>query len=337
MNLPRTILWIFLTSCLVAHFNPHAEAQPVVLKLATLAPDGSAWMKTFHRINQELTSNTEGAVTMRAYPGGVMGDDQAVLRKMRIGQIHIAGLTGLGLGFILPDTQVLGTPFLFRNYREVDHVVTGVTETMEQGFLKQGFVLIGWSEIGFIYMMSNKAVGRLEDFQKAKVWVPEGDRMSQAVFAKAGVSPVPLTVPDILLALQTGLVDVVYNSPTAAIALQWFTKVKYITRVPLGYALGGVVITQKAYQKIPQEHRKTVGEIFLRNLVTLNAQTRKNNDEALRIMTQEGIQPVDLPSEELARFQEIARDAREEMAGRVFSADIVREITMHLNEVRGGE
>ena len=91
----------------MAQFNPQAEAQPVVLKLATLAPDGSAWMKTFHRINQELTSNTEGAVTMRAYPGGVMGGEQAVLRKMRIGQIHIAGLTGLGLGFILPDTQVL--------------------------------------------------------------------------------------------------------------------------------------------------------------------------------------------------------------------------------------
>ena len=321
----------------MAQFNPQAEAQPVVLKLATLAPDGSAWMKTFHRINQELTSNTEGAVTMRAYPGGVMGGEQAVLRKMRIGQIHIAGLTGLGLGFILPDTQVLGTPFLFRDYREVDHVVTGVTETMEQGFLKQGFVLIGWSEIGFIYMMSNKAVGRLEDFQNVKVWVPEGDRMSQAVFAKAGVSPVPLTVPDILLALQTGLVDVVYNSPTAAIALQWFTKVKYITRVPLGYALGGVVITQKAYQKIPQEHRKTVVEIFRKNLVTLNAQTRKDNDEALRIMTQEGIQSVDLPSEELTRFQEIARDAREEMTGRVFSSDILREVTLHLNEVRGAE
>lgn len=266
-----------------------------------------------------------------------MGDDQAVLRKMRIGQIHIAGLTGLGLGFILPDTQILGTPFLFRNYREVDHVVTGVTGTIEQHFLKQGFVLIGWSEIGFIYMMSNKAVGRLEDLQSLKVWVPEGDRVGQAVFAKAGVSPVPLTVPDILLALQTGLVDVVYNSPTAAIALQWFTKVKYITRVPLGYALGGVVITQKAYQKIPQKHRKTVGEIFRRNLVTLNAQTRKNNEEALQIMIEEGIQPVDPTPEELARFQKIAWDAREEMAGRVFSADILHEVTMYLNEVRGGE
>ena len=337
MNLTRTILWILLSFLLAIHLNPPAEADPVTLKLATLAPEGSAWMKAFHRINEELTSKTEGAVTMRAYPGGVMGDDQAVLRKMRIGQIHIAGLTGLGLGFILPDTQILGTPFLFRNYREVDHVVTGVTGTIEQHFLKQGFVLIGWSEIGFIYMMSNKAVGRLEDLQSLKVWVPEGDRVGQAVFAKAGVSPVPLTVPDILLALQTGLVDVVYNSPTAAIALQWFTKVKYITRVPLGYALGGVVITQKAYQKIPQKHRKTVGEIFRRNLVTLNAQTRKNNEEALQIMIEEGIQPVDPTPEELARFQKIAWDAREEMAGRVFSADILHEVTMYLNEVRGGE
>jgi TRAP-type C4-dicarboxylate transport system substrate-binding protein len=307
----------------------------MLLKLATLAPEGSAWMRTFHQINQELASETGGALTMRAYPGGVMGDDHAVLRKMRIGQIHIAGLTGLGLGLIFEDTQIVGTPFLFSNYREVDHVMNRITERMEEGFLTRGFVLIGWSEIGFIYMMSNKPIARLEDFQNAKVWIPEGDLMSQAVFRKAHVSPVPLTVPDVLLALQTGLVDVVYNSPTAAIALQWFTKIKYITRVPLGYSTGGVVITRKTFQNLLEKHQSTLTEIFRKSLVMLNAQTRKDNEEALRIMTQEGIQSVDLPSEELARFQEIARDAREEMAGKVFSADLLQQVMTHLDEVRG--
>jgi len=210
MNLSKTILWIFAAVCVASLWSVQAQAQPVVLKLATLAPEGTTWMKTFHRINQELETETGGALTMRAYPGGVMGDDQAVLRKMRIGQIHIAGLTGLGLGLIFQDTHVLGTPFLFSNYLEVDHVMKNITKLMEQGFLTRGFTLIGWSEIGFVYMMSNKPVTRLEDLQEAKVWLPEGDLMSQAVFRKAGC-------------LRSRCLSLTYYSPSTTVLLTWFT------------------------------------------------------------------------------------------------------------------
>ena len=274
---------------------------------------------------------------MRAYPGGVMGDDQAVLRKMRIGQIHIAGLTGLGLGLIFPDTDVLGAPFLFSNYLEVDHVMKNITKRMEQGFLTRGFTLIGWSEIGFDYMMSNKPVTCLEDLHRAKVWMPEGDLMSQTVFRKAEVSPVPLSVPDVLLALHNGLVDVVYNSPTAAIAVQWFTKIKYITQIPLSYATGGVVITADALERIPEKYHTTLTEVFQKNLVVLNAETRKNNQEALAVMEQEGIQTVKPTPEELTPFRTISRDATEEMAGKVFSTAILHQVITHLNEIRGKE
>jgi len=337
MRIQKKILWIFAGLCLTVSLPVRGEGKPIILKVATLAPEGSAWMRVFEKVNNELKSKTEDTLKMRAYPGGVMGDDQAVLRKMRIDQIQIAGVTILGLGSISRDIQVLGAPFLFRNYDEVDYVLARITGRLESLFKEKGYVMLGWPEIGFIYMMSNKPVASLEAIRGAKVWMPEGDPVSQVVFHKAGVSPIPLGISDVLLALETGLVDVVYSPPLAAIALQWFTKIKYITRVPLSYALGGVVMTRKAFERIPQNHQETLKEIFCENIAALSAQTRRDNEEALRVMEREGIQSVQLSPQELARFQKIAWEATEEIAGKVFRAEILQEVRTYLNEMRGGK
>lgn len=329
--------WILVGICLIFSLPARGEGGPVILKLATLAPEGSAWMKAFHNANKELESRTDGVVKMHAYPGGIMGDDHAILRKMRIDQIHIAGITGLGLGAVCKDVQVMGTPFLFQTYDEVDYVLQRVQGRLEGVLEKNGFVLLGWPEIGFIYLMSNRPVASLDAFRGAKVWMPEGDPVSQAVFQKIGVSPVPLAISDVLLALQTGLVDVVYSPPVGAITLQWFTKVKYITRVPLSYAIGGLLITQKAFDRIPIDHQQTFKGIFHEKLSALNVKTRADNEEALRVMEREGIQTVEPSPQELARFQEIAREATEEMAGRVFSREILKDISTHLDTLRGGK
>jgi TRAP-type C4-dicarboxylate transport system substrate-binding protein len=205
MSSGKRAFWILavIGLFLVFSLSVPAEEKQITLKFATLAPEGSPWMKAFKEANRELLSRTGGTVKMRAYPGGVMGDDHTLLRKMRIGQIHIAGLTGLGVGEIDKELQVLGTPFLFQNYEEVDHVLSKTSNRFEKILEKKGYILLGWSEIGFIYMMSNKPMSSVEDIRNAKVWMPEGDPMSQAVFEKAGVSPVPLGISDVLLALQT--------------------------------------------------------------------------------------------------------------------------------------
>jgi len=339
MILAKKGLWIFAVICFVLVFSASviAREKQITLKLATLAPKGSAWMRVFSKGNRELVSRTGGMVRMRAYPGGVMGDDEAVLRKMRIGQIQIAGLMGMSLGKINKEFHVLGAPFLFRNHEEVDHVLPEITDRLEKALGDKGYVLLGWSEIGFVYMMSKKPISSLEAVRKAKVWMPEGNPMSQAVFQKAGVSTVPLAVSDVLLALQTGLVDVIYAPPVGAIGLQWFTKVKYITRVPLCYSMGAVVMTRKAFESIPQDHRKILKEIFRKNLTPINAQTREDNEEALRLLAREGIQNVELRPQELERFQRIAQETMEEIAGKVFSKAILQKVDRLLAEFRRGK
>jgi TRAP-type C4-dicarboxylate transport system substrate-binding protein len=186
-------------------------------------------------------------------------------------------------------------------------------------------------------MMSNKPIATLDDLQGAKVWMPEGDPVSQAVFQKIGVSPVPLGIADVLLALQTRLVDVVYGPPLGAIALQWHTKVKYITRVPLAYALGAVIVTEKAFQRVPKNSRMVLKEVFTKNAALLSAQTRKQNEEALEVMAREGIESVMMEPQELTRIEEIVEEANREMAGKVFPAEILDEIGAYLTELRGSK
>lgn len=228
-----------------------------------------------------------------------------------------------------------GPPFLFRDYEEVDYVLPKITDGLEKILEKKGYVLLGWSEIGFLYMMSRKPMASLEAVQGAKVWMPEGDSLSLAVFQKAGVSPVPLGISDVLLALQTGMVDVIYSTPFGAVALQWFTKVRYITRVPLSYAMGAIVMTRKAFENIPENHRETFQEVLRESITPINAQTRKDNNEAFEVMAQEGIQFVELPPQELARFQKITHEAMEAITGEVFSRAIFDKMEQHLAEFRG--
>lgn len=317
-------------------FPTSAEAggDRLTIKLATLAPEGSPWMNTFHKVNETIERKTDGKVTLKAYPGGVLGGDRDMLRKMRIGQIHGGGFTGMGLGTVYPDIFVMEIPFLFQNYGEVDYVFDKMDDSFRKGFEKEGYVLLGWSEIGFVYLLSNVPITSVGDMKGRKVWLWEGDPIASPVLRKAGIMPIPLGIPDVLMALQTHLIDVVYASPLAAIALQWFTKTKYMTNLPLGYSLGGVLLSKGMFAKIPSDLQGIIKEVFQHYSTLLNAQTRRDNDEAMRIMLKQGIKLVTPTDEETEEFKRISREAIDELADKVFSKDVLVEVRSHINQYR---
>jgi len=200
--------------------------EVTVIKIATLAPDGSSWMKTLNAINAEVMEKTKGKVVFRIYPGGVLGDEKDMMRKMQIGQIQGAGLSSGGLATIFKEIDVMHIPFFFQNYEEVDYLLKKMGPYFKKGLEDDGYILLGWSEAGFVYLLSTVYVSSVNDLKKAKVWIWQESPMAKAIFHEAGVAAIPLSLPDVLVGLQTGLVDVVYSPPTVAIALQWFTKVK---------------------------------------------------------------------------------------------------------------
>ena len=305
-----------------------------VLKMATLAPEGSAWMNVFEEINADIMKKTNNQVRFRVYAGGVMGDETDVMRKMFVGQIHGAVITASSLTRVLPDMDVLQVPFLFQSYEEVDYLLSKMDAHFRNGMEKGGYVMLGWSEGGFVRLMSTVPIVTLDDLRKAKVWVWEEAPMTKAIFKEAGVSGIPLSVPDVLVGLQTGLVDVVYAPPAGAIQLQWFTKTKYITDVPLMYVIGTIIVKKKVFDRLPIEYQTIVREAFDRQQERMKQTVRGKNRSALQVMAGSGIQLLEVSEEEVEKYKKISQRAMNQPGSVGFSPAALQQVESHLKAFR---
>jgi TRAP-type C4-dicarboxylate transport system substrate-binding protein len=308
----------------------------LVLKIATLAPEGSAWIKALSTLNGEIIKKTEKQVQFKIYPGGVMGDEKDMLRKMQIGQLHGAVLTAASLSAIFDEIDVFQTPFLFQSYEEVDHVIAKMDSFFRKGFEDNGYVLLAWSEGGFVYLMSKAPMVSVAEFRKGKVWTWEESPMAKAIFDEAGISAIPLSVPDVLVGLQTGLVDVVYAPPQGAIALQWFTRVKYLVDVPLLYLVGGIVLNRKAFEQIPQAQQGILLESCRSYMSQLRMVLRRENQEAIKVMEKHGVKVLKPTKEQVEEFKSLWDRAMLRPGAQSFSKKVLEEVIAHVEAFRKG-
>ena len=329
------------TLILLAALLPIVVASPAqagkkhIIKFATLAPEGSSWMKSMHKLSDKIKKATDGNVAFRFYPGGVSGDEKDVIRKMRIGQLHGAGFTGVGLGQILPEVRVLDLPFLFDSDEEIQHVYSKMDAYFKGLYEEKGYVMLGWVPVGWVHFFSQQPIHSVDDLRQSKPWMWEGDPLVEQVYKGLGVQPIPLSITDVLLSLQTGMVNTVYASTQGALALQWFTKVKHVTRLRMGYATGGVLISKKQFDKLPQPYQDAVKKIGAECLQELVELIQMDNLKAHKVLEKNDVNWVDLPSEkEKARFQEAGATARKNLAGKYFPAELLDQVLNHLKEFR---
>ncbi len=285
------------------------------IKIATMAPEGTSQTEALREASREIARRTDGRVDLKIYPGGVMGSEPMVQRKMRYGQLQGAILTGGAAGNLAPAFSVLGLPMVFRNYQEVDAARAAVEETLVAALDRAGYFSTGVLEIGFIHFMSQKPLRAIEDIRGAKPWVREGNEIARAMFEEAGATPVPLPIPDVLTALQTGLIDTVANSPVGAIALQWFTQVRYVTDVPVLYAYATLVIPNKALDRLSPADAAVVREVLETELTSAGGDNREDNARALEALKLQGIEIVRPSPEQVERLQAIADETIERVGG----------------------
>jgi TRAP-type C4-dicarboxylate transport system substrate-binding protein len=260
-----------------------------------------------------------------------------MLRKMKIGQIQGAVFTAGGLSALFKEIDVLQVPFLFQKYEEVDAVVKKMDAFFRKGFEENGYTLLGWSEAGFVYLMSTLPMSSVADLKKGKVWTWEESPISKAIFDEAGVKAIPLSVPDVMVGLQTGLVDVVYAPPTGAISLQWFTKIKYLTDVPLAYLVGGIVLRNDAFKQIPPSSQNFIKESFQNHFDQLKNVTRNENREAIKVMTKQGVKIVTPSKDQIDEFKRVSNKAISHLGSQSFSKKTLDEVTSLLEGYRKGE
>lgn len=285
--------------------------QAATLKIATLAPDGTDWMAKIRAGAEEVTRRTEGRVKFKFYPGGVMGNDSTVRRKIRIGQLQGGALTGGVFADVYPDSQLYNLPMLFNNYSEMDYVRAHMDATVMNGLEENGFVTFGITEGGFAYIMSKQPVRSVDDLKQRKVWVPEGDLLTRTVFENMGITPIPLPIADVYTGLQTGLIDTVGISPIGAIAFQWHTQVKFVTDTPLMYIYGLLAVDRHAFNRLRPADQKVVREVMGRVFDELNRQNRIDNRNAKKALHKQGLEFIDVSATELKKLRAAVATARQ--------------------------
>jgi TRAP-type C4-dicarboxylate transport system substrate-binding protein len=310
-------------------------ADAATLKIATVAPEGSAWMKEMRAGAKEIQERTEGRVQIKYYGGGIMGNASKVLGKIRIGNLHGGAFTPSALQKIYPEISLYGLPMVFESVEEVAYVRARLDETIKEGLDKAGFVNFGFASGGFAVIMSNDAVTSLGDMKSKRVWVPEGDTISYATMEALSLSPVTLPLTDVLTGLQTGLIDVVAMSPVGALVLQWHTKVKFITDMPLVYTVGFLAIDKRAFKKIDVADQQIVREVMTRTYANLDKASLSDNVEAMQALLNTGIEKVELNPEEAAEIRSILSDSNRGMAEQgEYSLDLYNEMLQLVEEYR---
>lgn len=334
ISIRRTFVLISLSFLLVVA-AVLAEKPDNEIKFASVAPEGSAWMKQMEMLDTEVREATGGSVGFKLYAGGVQGDEPDVLRKIRFGQLHAGGFTGNGMGEILPAARILELPFLYRDKAEIDYVLAEFTDRFDQEFREKGYVLLGWTEVGYVYFFSNKPITSIDDLRKMKVWTWQGDPLAAAMFDAMRVTPVPLSLPEVMTALQTGMVDAVYVSPMAAVSTGWFTRTKYMNVQPLTNSMGAVLLSKRLWDKLDTEEQQILLASSRKHLRELTLLTREQNKESLEQLEKAGIEMLPPPGPDtMQEYERIGIEVRQELTDDLYSEQLLEDVKAALERYR---
>ena len=323
-----------LAALLVAATAGAAAADNLEVRMATLAPDGSSWMKILGKGSAEVATKTENRVTIKYYAGGVQGYERDVVRKINLGQLDGAALTSVGLSMVEESIRVLELPRLFNSVEELDYVADKVWPYYQKKFEKKGFTLQDRGEVGWVYFMTKSEPKSIDALKSSKMWLWGDDAIMKTTFKRLGMSGVPLGVPEVEPALTTGRIDGCYGSPLAAVALQWNTKIKYVTSMPISFSIGATIIKTDSLNKISADDQKLMAKIAKGMQKTLRKQIRKDNDSALKQMERKGVKVAATPEAMITDVDKRAQEVWAELTGKVFSKDELATVLKYRDEFR---
>lgn len=321
-------------ACLFLTFGLSSEAA--VLKIATVTPEGSQWMTDMRNSAKEIKERTEGRVQIKYYGGGVMGNAQKVLSRIRIGSLQGGAFTPSELASQYKDLNLYGLPMVFDSEEEAAYARGHLDAKLKAGLEDAGWVNFGFAGGGFAILMSNTPISTLDDLKGKKVWVPEGDNISRHSMEAMSLSPVSLPLTDVLTGLQTGLIDIVAMSPIGALVLQWHTKVKYITELPLVYTMGFMAVDKRAFNKISEADQAIVREVMERTYRNFDKQNLIDNRGARDALLNAGLESVPFDVEEYQRIREVLMVSTAALGEQgLFSAELFEEMLRYAQEYRG--
>jgi len=334
MNIRHSFIAALLAGLGLISVAANAAEPEIELKIATMVPENSQWMKDMRVAGKVIEQRTDGRVKFKFYSGGTQGSEDRVLQKIRIGQLHGGTFAPTDFMKDYSDINIYGLPFVFASWDEMRYVRGQMDPALEKGFEDVGFVTFGF--VGsFSMVLSNERINNHAAMKGKRLWLPKGDDISAAAMKKLELSPVPLPVADVYVSLQTGQLDIAAIPPEVAVALQWHTKVKYFTDMPVLYAMSFLAISKKQYDRLSKDDQTVLQDELRGVYAKINENAEAESRNALTALQAIGIQRVEPDEGQLEELQAIMSQANREMAeDGMFPVSIFEELQRHVREYR---
>lgn len=311
-----------------------ASAQPVLVKMATLVPDGSSWHLILKETAEKWRAASNGSVTVRLYAGGVAGDDPDVVRKMRLGTLNAGVLTSVGMAEIDKSVYALGVPMMYDSYEEVYYVLEKMRPRLESSLESKGFVVLNWADAGWVHFFAQEPVATPDDLKALKLFSWAGDATSVDLWKAAGFNPVPLPSTEIATALQTGLVNALGCPPQVAVIAQYYNHAKNMTALPWQLLLGATLINKAVWERIPAGIRPALLQAARESGTRLQEEIRKTGDRDVEAMRRRGLNVVAVDARAREQWRKTAESLYPRIRGTIVPADAFDEALRYRDDYR---
>jgi len=295
--------------------EPAAAQNTTELRIATVAPEGSPWMRVFRAWDQELRERTNSQLGLRFYAGGSQGQESDYIDKMGAGQLDGAAVTSTGLGQIVRPVLVLSAPGIFEDYAQIDRARRRLASRFESQFERNGYTLLGWGDVGKARLFSKHRIDRPSDLRSRRPWAPRGDAVFSEFLSVVGANPRRLGIPEVYPALQTGMVDTVPGSALAAVSLQWYTRLRFFSEANSGVLIGATILKKDKLDALSEEHRTALTETASRAHRLLARAIRREDERSLRVLNQ---RLTAVPAAHEDEWEQAAEQTRTRLAGRLY-------------------
>ncbi|MFO1476381.1 MAG: TRAP transporter substrate-binding protein DctP [Verrucomicrobiota bacterium] len=310
-------------------------ADPVKVRLGTLAPKGSSYTKHLQAMGEQWKKAPGGGAALTIYADGTMGSEADMVRRMRLGQLQAALVTVTGITEIEPAAAGLQTlPMAFRNLEEVDYIGEKLQPMLEKRLEAKGFVVLFWTDTGFVHFFSKKPMITPDDLKKTKLFLSANRPAEIDIYRSFGCNPVPLEVSDIVPGLQTGLIDCLCLPPTFALALQVDSAAPNMLDMNWAPLVGAALINKKTWDSLSPEAQSALRESAREAGKLIKADGRRENLESVEAMRKRGLAVHTMTPEVQAQWEKTAEKAWPQIRGTVMPADIYDEVMAQLKAFR---
>ena len=317
-------MFLVFSAALLPLFRPASVGAQTRIRLATLLPQGSSQFHALEEMGQQWKTSTGGALALTIYAGGTMGGEEETIRRLRLGQLQAATLSAAGLSSIDPAIGAIEKiPMLYHSLDEMEYVCSKMQPDLEQRLEQKGFVALSWTDAGWIHIISRQPYTTPEEFKakKSRIFVTSSDIDEAAVINGLGFQAVPLEWSDVLISLQTGLVDTVPVTPFYALASQFDLAAKNLLEVNYVPLVGATVMTKRAWDALTADQKEKVLKAAAEATNKIRAQSRAESQQAIEAMKRRGLQVRPVPQELEDDWRHFAESVYPKMRGKMIPAD----------------